>query len=118
MSLKEEGEMIIFRTLDGKPLPDIERTLTIVEMSDEERQRNLAAGAARGRNIDWLGTQWPNLLPQVLGKYVAVAEQEAFIAPTSEEAWAWIRTHHPDALGSLVQRVTSNLGPKNYAIRG
>ena len=38
-----------------------------------------------GRNSDWLQAHWAYLLPQVRGRFVAVAGQEAFIADTAGE---------------------------------
>jgi hypothetical protein len=40
------------------------------------------------RNSQWLQTLWDQLLPQALGKFVAVAGEEAFIADTPHQAWA------------------------------
>jgi hypothetical protein len=106
--------MTILRTQDGKPMPS--SSLTIEEISDPAECASVrAALEAHRRNSDWLQGQWSNLLPQALGKRVAVADQEAFIAQTSEEAWAWIRTHHPDDPGAFVQYVSPTQGPRMYA---
>jgi hypothetical protein len=40
------------------------------------------------RNSQWLQAHWADLLPRALGKYVAVAGEEAFIADSPEEGWA------------------------------
>jgi hypothetical protein len=57
------------------------------------------------RNSDWLQAHWSELLPQARGKFVAVAEQEAFIADSVEDAWAWVARTHPGDNGALVQYV-------------
>jgi hypothetical protein len=46
-----------------------------------------------------------------------VAGQEAFIADTPEEAWAWARTNHPEDNGAFVQYVIPEKGPRIYANR-
>ena len=50
------------------------------------------------RNSDWLQSHWDDLLPQARGKYVVVAGQQAFVADTSEEAWAMAWLFDPDVL--------------------
>ena len=52
----------------------------IAEVHEINRQAEL--------NSDWLESHWADILPEVRGKFVAVAGQEAFIADTHEEAWA------------------------------
>ena len=109
--------MIILHTPDGKPRSSPE--VTIEDVNDPvECERARAAIEAHRRNSSWLEGQWPHLLPQALGKRVAVAGQEAFIAQTNEEAWAWIRAHHPDDPGAFVQYVPPTQEPRIYAHRG
>jgi hypothetical protein len=67
------------------------------------------------RNSDWLQAHWADLLPQARGKFVAVAGQEAFIAGTPEEAWAWAARVHPEDNGALVRHVRVGQGPRIYA---
>jgi hypothetical protein len=55
------------------------------------------------RNSEWLETHWADVLPQAYGKFIAVAEQEAFIADTPEEAVALARAAHPDDEGLSVR---------------
>src|SRR5436190_1205359 len=69
------------------------------------------------RNLDWLNAHWDDLLPQSHGKYVAVAGQEAFIADTTEEAWAMAEAAHPDDDGSFGQYVLPRRGPRIYSPR-
>jgi hypothetical protein len=57
------------------------------------------------RNSQWLQTHWNQLLPRALGKFVAVAGEEAFIADTAQEAWAWAREEHPEDDTATVQFV-------------
>ena len=51
------------------------------------------------------------------GKFVAVAGQEAFIADTPEEAWAWAAKTHPEDDGALIRHVRVGQGPRIYANR-
>jgi hypothetical protein len=37
------------------------------------------------RNSQWLQTHWQELLPRALGKFVAVAGEEAFVADTPQQ---------------------------------
>jgi hypothetical protein len=69
------------------------------------------------RNSDWLQQHWGDLLPGALGKFVAVAGQEAFIADTGEQAWAWATRVLPEDNGALVQYVRPTRGPRIYANR-
>jgi hypothetical protein len=69
------------------------------------------------RNSDWLETQWPVLLPQARGKILAVAGQEAFVAGSIEQAWAWVQATHPENPGAFVQYVPAGEGPRIYANR-
>jgi hypothetical protein len=67
------------------------------------------------RNSDWLAAHWPDLLPQARGKIVAVAGQEAFIANTIKQAWAWVDATHPEDTGAFVRYVPTGEGPRFYA---
>jgi hypothetical protein len=69
------------------------------------------------RNSQWLQAHWGDLLPQALGKYVAVVGEEGFIAGSPEEAWAWARRAHPEDNTATVQYVSPHQGPKIYANR-
>jgi hypothetical protein len=70
------------------------------------------------RNGDWLQAHWAELLPQAYGKILAVAGQEAHIADTIEEAWAWAAKTHPEDKGALVRYVRPPGGPRIYGHRG
>lgn len=48
------------------------------------------------RNEEWLEAHWAEVLPQARGKFLAIAGQEAFIADTPAEAWAWVDAVHPE----------------------
>jgi hypothetical protein len=69
------------------------------------------------RNADWLEAHWPDLLPQARGQHVAVAGQEAFVAATPAEAWAWVKANYPDDDGAFVRYVIPERGPRLYAHR-
>jgi hypothetical protein len=66
------------------------------------------------RTSDWLQAHRADLLPQVRGKHLAVAGQEAVIADTLKEAWAMAKTAHPDDNGALCQYVYPNVWPRFY----
>ncbi|HQU41717.1 MAG TPA: hypothetical protein PK867_02850 [Pirellulales bacterium] len=68
-------------------------------------------------NAAWLESNWSQLTPQAFGKFVAVAGQEAFLANSSNEAWAWARATHPEDDGPLVEYVLPPTGPRIYANR-
>jgi hypothetical protein len=67
------------------------------------------------RNADWLESHWSVLLPQARGKHVAVAGQEAFVADSPEEGWAWVQANHPEDDGAFVRYVIPEKGPRIYA---
>src|SRR5271165_7088349 len=93
-----------------------EPVFQIEEVNDPVEVARCKAQDERGRrNSDWLQAHWADLLPQARGKFVAVAEQEAFIARTAEEAWAWAARIHPDDNGALVRYVRIGKGPRIYA---
>ena len=70
------------------------------------------------RNSQWLQAHWDQLLPQALGRFVAVAGEDAFIADTPQQAWAWAAEKHPQDDTATVQYVNPHIGPKIYANRG
>src|SRR3954447_21684348 len=70
------------------------------------------------RNSQWLQAHWGDLLPQAVGKYVAVAGEEAFIADTPQEAWAMAKRAHPEDDSTTIHYVNPHRGPKIYAHRG
>jgi hypothetical protein len=67
------------------------------------------------RNSNWLQAHWGDLLPQAAGKHVIVAGEEAFIADSVEEAWAWAKQAHPEDDGAMLQYVNPERGIKIYA---
>jgi hypothetical protein len=66
------------------------------------------------KNLDWLQYHWPDLLPPALGKFVAVAGQQAFIADSPAEARSRAIAAHPEDKGVLVQYVRPEKGPHIY----
>src|SRR5687767_7876061 len=107
--------MVVF----ARGLPPAEVKLEFEEVTDPaEIARNRAQDERARRNSDWLEAHWPELLPQALGKFVAVAGQEAFISDTSEDAWAKAKAAHPDDDGAFCQYVWPSKGPRIYAHRG
>jgi hypothetical protein len=94
----------------NEPLVVIEVVTDPIEIERHRMHRENAE-----RNEAWLESHWPGLLPDALGKHLAVAGQEAFIAETSAEAYARARSAHPDDTGILVQYVRAGKGPRIYA---
>jgi hypothetical protein len=93
--------------------------IVIGEITDPEYIARFDAQRERSRrNSKWLQSHWPDVLPQVRGKFLAVAGQEPFIADTAGEALRLARAAHPDDDGVLLQYVRSELGPRIYAHRG
>jgi hypothetical protein len=91
----------------------------IEEVTDPvEIARHRAQGEQAKRNSDWLQAHWADVLPQARGKFLAVAGQEAFIADSPREAWAWAEQQHSEDRGALVQYVFPQGGPRIYANRG
>ena len=85
----------------------------IEEVTDPvEIERFRAFMEQSGRNRDWLQAHWGDLLPQALGRFVAVAGKEAFIADTSQEAEARAVAAHPEDPGVIVQYVMHRKGPR------
>ena len=100
----------------GPPLNDngfvIEEVADPVEIAASRRGHDQA-----NRNLDWVSSHGNDLLPAALGKYVAIAGQQAFVAGTSEEACALARAAHPDDEGLLIQYVSPLKGPRIYGNR-
>lgn len=92
--------------------------LILEEVNDPVEAERCRAQLERfRRNSKWLETHWPELLPQARGKHIAVAGQEAFIADSPEEAWAWAKAKHPEDDGAFTQYVIPHRGPRIYAHR-
>ncbi len=92
--------------------------LILEDVNDPAEAARCRAQLARARrNQDWLESHWADLLPDARGKHLAVAGQEAFIASTPKEAWAWVQSKHPDDDGAFVQYVIPEQGPRIYANR-
>ena len=73
----------------GEPLPPPQ--IVIEEVTDPAViARSAKAFEQADRNMNWLQTHWPELVPGVLGQFLAVAGQEAFIADSSEKATAML----------------------------
>jgi hypothetical protein len=90
----------------------------IEEVSDpDEIMRSRAQDERHCRNSAWLQAHWRDILPQARGKFVAVAGQEAFIADTPTEAWAWVVATHPEDIGAIVRYIRTEVGPRLYADR-
>src|SRR6266404_5051791 len=102
--------MIIVRGKWEQPKFIIEEVTDPVEIARSNEQH-----AQAERNWNWLEAHWPDLLPQALGKYVAVAGQEAFISEDGVEARAKAVTAHPKDKGVILQYVPAAKGPRIYA---
>jgi hypothetical protein len=86
--------------------PPTQKAIEIVAATPEERARNAARSEAFWRNTEWLSQQWDRLLPAARGKYVAVANQQEFVAQTRQEAKEWIAANHPDDPGPIIHYVS------------
>jgi hypothetical protein len=92
--------------------------IVIEEVSDPiELQRSRAQHERHVRNSDWLAAHWHELLPHARGRFVAVADQQAFVADSAREAWEWARTSHPGDDGAIVQYVRKSTEPRIYDLR-
>jgi hypothetical protein len=69
------------------------------------------------RNSLWLQSHWSAILPEARGKFLAVADEEAFLAGSPEEAWKWVSANHPEDSGAIVRYIREELGPRIYANR-
>ncbi len=91
--------------------------LILEEVNDPAEAPRCRAQHERGRrNLDWLESHWSEV-PEARGKHLAVAGQEAFIANTPEEAWAWVKAQYPEDDGGFVRYVIAEKGPRIYANR-
>jgi hypothetical protein len=92
-----------------------ESNITIEEITDpREIARVRAQDERQKRNGDWLQAHWDEVIPQARGRFLAVAAQEAHVAETPEEAWAWASTNHPEDDGAFVQYVPLEGAPRIY----
>jgi hypothetical protein len=95
-----------------------DRDFVIEAVDDPIRAGPTRSQIERGkRNMEWLSANWALVLPQARGRFVAVAGQEAHVANSSGEAWAWARAAHPEDDGAMVQYVRLEGGPRIYAHR-
>ena len=89
--------------------------LTVEEVSDpHEVARHRAQDERHARNLKWLESHWSEL-QNALGRYVAVADQQAFVADTAAAAWNWARSEHPYDDGAIVMLVPAGKGWRIYA---
>lgn len=92
--------------------------IVIEEVTDPiELERIRAQHERHDRNSDWLADHWHELLPRARGRFVAVADQQAFVADSAREAWEWAKTSHPDDDGAIVQYVRKSTEPRIYDLR-
>lgn len=92
--------------------------VTVQEITDPETIARHRQQDERHRcNLQWLQEHWKDL-PESPGRYVAVANQQAFVADTSEGAWEWARSQHPEDDGAIVMFVSREKGWRLYAHRG
>jgi hypothetical protein len=112
-----EDDGLVIRYIPPEHVMSLNEPLATLEIGTdpEEIALSRAQHERLKRNSDWLQSHWPELLPQALGKHLVVAGQEAFVADTSEEAWAMAEAAHPDDDGSFGQYVLPHRGPRIYA---
>jgi hypothetical protein len=112
-----EDEGLVYTTVwRGQTLAD---NMVAIQLVDDPlvNARAQVQHERHKRNSDWLQAHWGDLLPRALGRHVAVAGQEAFVADTSEEAWAQAKTAHPEDDGAFCQYVSPKQGPRIYSPR-
>ena len=100
------------------PESPTQKTVEYIEGTPEERARNVARSTAFWRNVEWLEQQWDRLLPGARGQYVAVANQQAFVAPNRREAQQWIAVNHPDDPGAYIDYVSPRKKLRTRAYQG
>ena len=66
------------------------------------------------KNSRWLSAHWADVLPRALGKYVAVAGQEAFIHDDPLEAERLASEAHPEDRGVFCKYVNPQKGRRMY----
>ena len=98
-------------------------TLPNVFMFEEESDPQLIArhhtqDERHRRNLAWLESHWDQLLPQARGHFLAVANEQAFIAESADAAWDWIYVNHPNDTGAFVQHVAAKPAMRIYANTG
>ena len=90
---------------------------TVLEVIDPQRiARHRKQDERHVRNLQWLQAHWADL-PHSRRRYVAVADQQSFVADTAEIAWDWARSQHPDDDGAVVMFVPLEKGWRIYAHR-
>jgi hypothetical protein len=88
---------------------------SVKEVTDsQEAARSRARQEQERREMHWLTAHWPDILPQAYGKYVAVVDEQFFIADTAEQAVALAQAAHPDQDGILAQYVFPPGGARLY----
>jgi hypothetical protein len=95
-----------------KPRFKIEESGDATEVADVRSQHE-----HQRRNREWLQDHWEELVARARGRFLAVANQQAFIAETPEEAWEWVERTHPGDGGAFVQHVRATSGPRIYDCR-
>ncbi|SRR6266478_1181743 len=91
--------------------------ITIEAVSDPvEVARHCAQDERHARNLQWLESHWSEL-GDSRGRFVAVADQQAFIGETAAAAWEWARREHPDDDGAVVMFVPAERAWRIYATR-
>jgi hypothetical protein len=99
--------------IQSKTVPQV----TVVEDTDPATvERHHQQDERHRRNLQWLQAHWEDL-PERRGRYVAVADEQAFVAETAEMAWDWARSQHPDDDGAVVMFVPRERGWRVYAYR-
>lgn len=101
----------------GWPFEPLKLTLD-EDVDPQVAAENLAQQERALRNMRWLESHWPDLLPAARGKYLAVACQEAHIADTIAAVVAWAKSVHPNDDGVHFQYVLPDDRPRIYALPG
>lgn len=91
--------------------------IVIEEVTDpQEIARHRAQDERHARNLKWLEAHGSDL-PNARGRFVAVANEQAFVAETAAEGWNWAQSQEPADDGAIVMLVPANRGWRIYANR-
>jgi hypothetical protein len=94
-------------------------SLAIEQVTDpSEIERFRVQTECHRRNSKWLQAHWSDLIPQARGKFLAVANEEPFLAGSPKEAWEWVSACHSEDKGAIVRYIPAELGPRIYANLG
>jgi len=69
------------------------------------------------RNINWAASRWEDIVERAAGSYIAVVDEDLFVADSACEAERLAKESHPDSEGIFVRFVSPVVGPRVYGNR-